>query len=148
VNTKKCRRGAALIIALTTLLVVMLITGAIVQTLTADLRESRLTAMQLQAQWLADAAATRAHLQLRANPQYQGETWRAAVAETPGEETAAVGVAEIRVERISSPDKAKLTIQVRFPDHPSRRVALGRDYEVTVSPKPSQAGASPEESAP
>src|SRR5262245_45355268 len=74
------RRGGALVIALVTLLVITSTMAALVHSLTAEFRQSRQTALELQAHCLADAALARAAAQLRTNPSYQGETWRAAAA--------------------------------------------------------------------
>jgi Tfp pilus assembly protein PilV len=143
------RRGAALIIALTTLLVVMLMTGAIVQALTADLRQSRSAAMELQAQWLADAAADRAHAQLRANPAYEGETWQASITDTANADTNDMGVAEIRVRKpAATAGAATVTIEARYPDHPWRRALVSRTCVINSTQKPPQPGPAPEETAP
>jgi hypothetical protein len=143
------RRGAGLIIALTTLLVVMLMSAALVRALVINLRQSRQAASELQAQWLADAAANRAHAQLRGNPQYTGETWRASISGNAGEENAPIGVAEIRIERAGGESKdARLTIEARYPDHPVHRVAINRTYLIPVSLKQSPTGTAPEENAP
>src|SRR5262245_61951545 len=101
----------------------MLMAGAVMQSLLADLRESRQTATELQAQWLAEAAVDRALAQLATDGKYEGETWRASIAGAPDEENIDVGVAEIRIERPGSEAKtARLTVNARYPDHPWRRV--------------------------
>jgi Tfp pilus assembly protein PilX len=143
------RGGAALVVAIVTLLVVMLMAGAVMRSLLVDLRESRQTATELQAQWLAEAAVDRAQAQLAIDGNYEGETWRAATDGAPGDESADVGVAEIRIERPSGDtNKARLTIKARYPDHPWRRVAASRTYEFTLSAKEPPAGTLPEETAP
>jgi hypothetical protein len=129
------RRGAGLIVALTTLLVVMLMTGTIVQSLVAEIRQTRRNAAELQAHWLADAALARAAAQLRASSAYTGETWQPAI--TADERD--IGIAEIRVERPTD-DRAhvKLMIDARYPDHPTRRITAQRSCLIPV-PSPTTA---------
>jgi hypothetical protein len=142
------RRGIGLVVAITTLLVVMLMSAAIMRSLVMGMRQSRQSAVELQAEWLAEAAAARAEAQLRADRQYSGETWRAEV--TPGREDA-VGIAEIHVEPLQdNPNKRRVAIDVRYPDHPWRRVLISRTYQFETSDKQSPAGSRPpsEENAP
>ena len=124
----KRRRGGALIIALVTLLVVMLMAGAIVRSLVADHRETRQAAKELQARSLADAALARGMAVLTTNPNYAGETWRAQIGAGDNDD---IGVAEIRVERPEdSNNQFQLTVEARYPDHPWRRVAVSRSISI------------------
>jgi type II secretory pathway component PulK len=142
------RRGAGLIIALTTLLVVMLMTGALVRSLMLHVRQSRQAASELQALWLADAAAARAGAQMRLNPQYAGETWRAAISGYASDDGGDIGVAQIRVERPEADSQnARLTIEARYPDHPVRRVAISRTYLIPIAANQPSAGGTPEENS-
>jgi Tfp pilus assembly protein PilX len=137
------RRGVGLIVALTTLLVVMLMSGAIVQSLVASRRAGRQAPLELQATWLAEAAAARAVAQLRVDPNYAGETWRPAIDESTGDERE-TGVAEIRVEHPdASAGPARLTIEAHYPDHPWRRIAVRRTYQIPLTPKQPHAGTAP-----
>jgi Tfp pilus assembly protein PilX len=121
------RRGAGLIIALTTLLVVMLMTGTIVQSLVVEIRQTRRNAAELQAHWLADAALGRAAAQLRASSAYSGETWQPAITTDEND----VGVAEIRVDRASGERaQIKLIVEAKYPDHPTRRIVARRELTI------------------
>jgi type II secretory pathway component PulK len=66
------RRGAALVVAIVTLMIVMLMAGAVMKSLLTDLRESRQTAAELQAHWLAEAAVDRALARLAADRTFVG----------------------------------------------------------------------------
>ena len=132
--------------ALTTLLVVMLMTGAIMRSLVMSMHQSRQSATELQAQWFTAAATGRAAAQLAADPTYAGETWRAEV--VPGQQNA-VGVAEIRVESIENDkQQRRVIIEARYPDHPWRRVIASRTFQLTIPDKQPPAGNRPEENAP
>ena len=124
------RRGAALIIALTTLLVVMLMTGTIVQALVAETRQTRQSAAELQVHWLADAALARGAAQLRASGAYAGETWQPAI----GPDASGIGVAEISVERANGESsQVLLVVQARYPDHASRRITTRRELRINMT---------------
>jgi Tfp pilus assembly protein PilX len=141
------RRGAGLVIALVTLLIITSTMAAIIQALLVDLRQTRQTANELQAQWLADSAMSRAAVQLRANPHYEGETWRASVAADDASESS--GVAEIRVERREEQDRdQRVIVEARYPDHPWRRVVARRTLLIPPTNDNPTAGASPQETAP
>src|SRR3954447_922524 len=112
------RRGAAMVIALVTLLVITLLTATIVRSLLMYLRQTRVTAIQLQAAWIADAALARAVAQVHANGQYEGETWQVQTGDAEDEEH--TGVADIRIAR--NGDGLRIEIEARYPDDPIRRV--------------------------
>jgi type II secretory pathway component PulK len=138
-KSRKRRRGAGLVIALVTLLVVMSLMGSIIQSLLAEFRQTRQAATELQANYLADAALSRGIAQFRANPEYEGETWRPEIG----------GVAAIQITRSTADeDKATLTVAARFPDHPSRRVVAERTRLISQSNRNSTAGNAQEETAP
>jgi len=132
------RRGAGLVIALVTLLVVMSLMGSIIQLLLTEFHQTRQAAAELQANYLADAALGRAAAQFRANPQFDGETWRPEIG----------GAAEIQITRSDANAEAKLTVTACFPDHPSRRVVAQRTRLITPSNQKSTPGTAPQETAP
>lgn len=72
------RSGAALVAALICLLIVSMIVGAMLTSLSLELRASRNRQRQLQATWLARGAMERAEASLRANTDYTEETWKIA----------------------------------------------------------------------
>ena len=152
-HSKNCRahahrrRGAGLVIALVTLLVITSTMAAIIHSLFADLRQTRQAASELQAQWLADSALSRAAAQLQSNPTYAGETWRASVASNDSSES--TGVAEIRIEQREEQNKdLRVIVEARYPDHPWRRVVTRRTFLIPQSNENPTAGASPQETAP
>jgi len=123
--TKAGRRGAALIIALVTLLVVMLVAGTVLRSLASAHRRTRQTQDEVQAQWLAEAAVARGLIQARSRADYAGETWR------PSISTDNPSVAEIRIERTTdSPKSLKVVVQAHYPDREFRRASASREYVV------------------
>jgi Tfp pilus assembly protein PilX len=141
------RRGAGVVVALVTLLVVMLITATLVQSLIAAHRQARINQHELQAEWLAEAAVSRATAQLAARSDYTGEKWQATVSESGGSED--IGVAEIRVEQPAlQSSRVRVTVAAHYPDHAWRRVTVSRTYLVPIFPNRSAAGNELEEIAP
>ena len=134
-------------IAMVTLLVITSTMAAIIHSLLVDLRQTRQAANDVQAQWLADSAVSRAAAQLRANPEYAGEIWKPLVG--IADDNQSVGVAEIRIERANEPgNEPRLIVDARYPDHPLRRVVARRTCVITPTKNTSTAGASPQETAP
>jgi len=127
-RTKPARRGSALVVALTTLLIAMLISGLVFRSLLSVHRQSRTSLQQLQAHWLAEGAAERACSQLQASSAYAGETWRPLISPASGGD-AQSGVAEIRVERPADSKQVHVTVDVRFPDDPWQRASVQRSFE-------------------
>ena len=127
--TKPGRRGAILVMALVTLLVVGLIAGLVLQRFLSTHRQMRREAQQLQAEWLAESAVTRGWLLRQANADYTGEEWQAAG-----------GVATIRVEQAVAPppgdgaSTVQITVQARYPDHASERALVERTYHLPLAP--------------
>lgn len=122
------RRGAALIVALVTLVVVMLVAGTVLRSLVAAHRRTRQSQEELQAQWLAEAALERALVLARSRADYAGETWR------PNVTTELAGVAEIRIERAADATKArKIVVQAHYPDREIRRTTVSRECLVPPS---------------
>jgi type II secretory pathway component PulK len=124
-------RGAALAAALCTLLIVMLIAGAVVKSLVTAHRQSRREQDELQAGWLAEAAVMRATAQLARQADYTSESWRPAIG-TGSEDR---GVAQIRVERADSPaGRRQIVVQAHYPDHEWRRASAAREITLTIPP--------------
>ena len=141
------RRGAGLVIALVTLLIITSTMAAIIHSLLVELRQTRQAASELQAHWLADSAVSRAAAQLRADSRYDGETWRPGMFAEADKE--GIGIAEIRVERSDDARKSlKVTVEARYPDHPWRRVVTQRTLLIPISNANPTTGASPQETAP
>jgi type II secretory pathway component PulK len=124
-HARKSRRGGALILALVTLLVVMIVAGTLARSLVAALRQTRHAQQEVQAQWLAEAALARGLARLEHETDFAGETWRPSIT---AEQTSA---AEIRIER--NADTVKLVVEAHFPDEPWQRTSVRREH-VVVQP--------------
>ena len=89
---KSNRRGTILVVALTTLLVVTLVAGAVLRGYLQSYRQLRREQDRLQAQWLADSALARAAIRLGADPKYAGETWKVELLSASGHDSYFMGV--------------------------------------------------------
>jgi Tfp pilus assembly protein PilX len=126
----RTRRGAALVVALVTLLVVTVMTGTVVRSLLAAHRQSRLRQDELQAQWLAEAAVARARAQLLRQSEYTGESWQPALAVSAGDATTAS--AKITVGKVESqPGYFRIAVNATFLNH-NRRITVQREYTVPL----------------
>ena len=122
------RRGAAIVAAMVTLLIVTLIAAALVKTMVATHRQSRRYANELQAQWLAEAALDRAVAQLRAQPEYMGETWTPSLSSN-GDESA--GIATIGIESAAGEQAARtIYVEAAWPADEVQRVLVQREIPV------------------
>lgn len=119
--TKHLRRGGALVIALVTLLVVMLIAGTVARSVVASHRQAMRRHNELQAQWLADAALARGLANATRQEDYSGETWRVNVSAEDA------GVAEIQVKRGAPAAGFQVLVQAHYPDDPWQRVTISRE---------------------
>ena len=123
------RQAAAMAVVLACLLVIMLMGGTLVRGMLLNHRQTKSELMQLQALWLAESAAALGVEQLRTDPQYSGQTWRAIVDEASG----STGVAEILVHRVDQqPRQRILSITSTYPDDPVQRVVLKHEITVTL----------------
>jgi len=128
-SQRRRHRGSGLVIALVTLLVVTSIMGSIMHALLTELRQTRQTAIEVQAQWLADAAVERAAVRLAANSSYAGETWNVDLpASSSGAESH--GVVEIKIERGDGEKRAQIIVHANYPDDSRRRVAAERTVSI------------------
>jgi hypothetical protein len=126
----RTRRGAALVVALVTLLVVTVMTGTVVRSLLAAHRQSRLRQDELQAQWLAESAVARARAQLLRLPEYKGETWQPAISSSGGD--APTGLAKITAGEVESrPGFVRIAVDASYLNH-HRRVTVQREYTVPL----------------
>jgi len=131
------RRGGALFVALVTLLVVMMITMTLVSALAAAHRQTRMSVAHLQAQWLAEAAISRATAQLALNPDYASETWRTSVDNSDALERS--GVVEIKVARLpSDSNRVRISAEAHYTDRPWRSATARREYVLALRPAAQQ----------
>lgn len=120
------RRGAALAVALLTLMVVMLMTGAVLQALLAYRRQSLLLENELQAEWLAEAAAERALMKLAGDTNYRGEPLQVILDDNEPEKTPARVLSEIRPADGSA--ARQITVTALYPANSNRQVTVERVY--------------------
>jgi type II secretory pathway component PulK len=141
-NTRK--RGSGLVIALVTLLVVTSIMGSIMHALLTELRQTRQTAIEVQAQWLADAGVERAAARLAANPSYERETWKVDLPDSSSVPESH-GVVEVKIERGVSEKTAQIIVHANYPDESRRRVSAERIVSVSLPKRNSPASDSRKE---
>ena len=126
------RRGAILAAVLVCILVILLVGGALVKSLTLQHRQSRIEQEQLQAMWLAQSALSRAIAEIDLDPNYTGSTW---TVELDGPEGARVGVAEIAVELGDGPaTHGRITIAARWPNEPVHRIVHRKQFTIQTPP--------------
>src|SRR5436305_1014602 len=97
-NFVPIRRGAAMVMAIVTLMVVSLVAATLVHSLVTAHRQMRRQQDELQAQWLADAAVARATAQLALRSNYTGETWQPSISDTANQ----IGIVAIRAQTVGS----------------------------------------------
>ena len=113
---RRGRRGAAMVIALVCLSVVMLLSATIVRNLVFHQRQTRADQQRLQALWLAESAVDRAYAALRSDPEFTSSVWHVELAGAHGTQT---GVAEITVELDEGlPRQRRVRVVARWPDDP------------------------------
>ena len=122
----KRRNGAAVIASIVCLMVVLLVTSSLVESVILHERQTRHQQHQLQALWLAQAALQQAQLQRQLDPDYSGGTQRWSAEELGGTHAAVV---ETRIEREGG--EGRIRIEAVYPDNPATRV-LHRS-EITFS---------------
>ena len=125
------RKGAILAAALVTLLVVTLMAGAILRSYLHAHRQLRREQDQLQAEWLAESALARAAAQLRANPDYRGETWKMELTSATGEAAAGRVAVTIDSESDDSPS-LRISVAAHFPEDDLKRALVERELIVPV----------------
>ena len=134
-RNRHCRRGAAMVVALFTLMVVMIMAGGLLQSLLAARRQVRRAELALQAEWLAESAVRRARAQLARDGDYAGETWR--VEFDPSDADKAFGAAEIKIERgTSRPNARRILVSAHYPLDERNQVTIRREYTMVHSPEP------------
>lgn len=71
----QARRGAALVMALVAITILTIIGGALVRLAVVETKTVEVQQRERQARRLAEAGVARAAAQLKADPEYRGETW-------------------------------------------------------------------------
>jgi type II secretory pathway component PulK len=127
------RRGAALLIALTALILVAVAISLALRTNLTARREARRAAAALQAEYLANAGLELALAQLETSPEYSGEVWQVAGEVLAGRDTAQVTI-EIAAESTDETAR-RIVVVAEFPtgDSPLKhRHRLERLWKPTV----------------
>jgi type II secretory pathway component PulK len=136
-NGRRQRRAVAIIAALVTLLIVMLTAAALLRAMLVVHRQSRAFHRELQAQWLAEAALSRAAARLASDPEYTGETWQPQVG--PADEPS--GRVTIAVSRPAGrPQQRLIAARAEYPEHESQRSTIHRELSITILPPEPTAG--------
>jgi hypothetical protein len=126
----RSHRGGTLVAAIVCILIIMLCSSAVVQTITMQRSAARLDEQRLQCLLLAESAVGRAKAQCARDPDFKGETWRVPL-QSNG--TKLFGVSEIEVEPVvNEPRQRRVQIKSRWPDDPIYSVLLRKDVVITL----------------
>jgi hypothetical protein len=91
----------------------MLLVAAVLKLVQTQRRQMLQERARLQTDWLAESGCDRAAAQLRANPDYAGETWSIAPADMGGSDSGGV---IIQVEPVDNQPKSRLIrVEALFP---------------------------------
>jgi hypothetical protein len=127
-------RGIALIPALLCLVLVTLLGGSLFRQAHTHRTLLRSEEARAQADWLAESGMARAVARLRADPDYQGETWDVPAEQLPRHEPGRVRIA---VERLANGSDRLVRIEADFPSAGERRSRRTRTRTIpTGSDKP------------
>lgn len=125
------RRATAMGVALVVLLVVGMVSSLTLQAILRSHRQVREEEQRVQAELLADSAASRAAAMLQLDPAWSGEIWRVALADPA--EAATTGIATIRVEKSAESDDRRIFITAVYPDDPVHRAEAVRELTSIIS---------------
>jgi hypothetical protein len=125
------RRGAAMIVLLAALAVMMIMFLAAVKLALVQRKTIALNAWQVQAGWLADSGVQRAAARLTADASYHGETWNVSPQDINGRDG---GTVAIRVEPApGKPDRRTIHVEADYPSDPQQRARETRELIINVS---------------
>ena len=114
----RCRRGAALIMAIVCLVIVTSLAVEIMRSMVAARQQSRFQRNELQATWLAEAGVSRAEARLNQAPTYHGETWTPELdlSDLSPHRVAPNGSVEIKIEPVAeSETRRRVIVTATFP---------------------------------
>ncbi len=112
--------------ALLCLLVVSMIVGAMLSSLSLELRGTRTRQRQLQATWLARSAIERATARLQTDPTFTGETWMIAAADLGQPDGNDQGKVVIEVTRHEDSEELRISVDATFPEAAQRQARCVR----------------------
>lgn len=122
-----------MVAALLCLLVVSLIVGAMLSSLSIELRGTRSRQRQLQATWLARSATERAEAKLLANPTFTGETWLISAADLGRPNGGHEGKVVIEVVPGENPEQRRITVDATYPVDAPRQARCVRTTAALIS---------------
>lgn len=114
------QRGAALIIALAAIVILMMIVAALARIGTAERRSTIAEGRRLQADWLAESGLARASVKLAGSEPYPGETWTPTAEELGGRDGGRVVIVVAPVAE--HPGRRLIHVRADYPDDPARRM--------------------------
>jgi type II secretory pathway component PulK len=133
-----------LVFVLVCLAVAMTMVAGWVTVAATQARQSRALEDRLQAAWLAESAVGRAAARLRAQPDYQGETWEIAGEEFGGQSKAGLaagGVAVISVQTdAENPRRRRVAVRAEYPATGTRVNRISKQIVVDL---PDREGSTP-----
>lgn len=127
----QARRGAALVMTLVAITVLTIIGGALVRLAVVETKTVDVQQRERQARRLAEAGVARAAAQLKADPEYHGETWSltgaSALAGKPAQVT-------IEISEISDkPGWRRITAAADYPSDSAVRARKRQTAEFEVN---------------
>jgi hypothetical protein len=112
-------RGAALIIALAAVVILMMIVATLARIGIAERRQTIAEARRLQADWLAESGLARASVKLAGSDSYNGETWAPTAEDLGGRDGGRVVIVVAPVAK--HPGRRLIHVRADYPDDPARR---------------------------
>ena len=112
-SRKSPRRGAIIVFAILSLLVVSMLGAALLRNVSLSRQQLQREVLHTQAVWLADSGAARAVSQWRASRDYTGETWA-----VPAEQLSAGRTASVLIAVSPEPDHPERTIIAATAEYP------------------------------
>lgn len=125
------RRGAVLVITMVVLLLLSLMSAALLRLVLAQRGRVRQEQFSRQVDLLVSAGRGRALARLKADPAWQGETWKIAAAELGGSHTAEIIIAVKKSEQ-TNPGSAAIALEVKaaYPSDVKLPIQRTRTYGV------------------
>lgn len=133
VKHARSRRGAILVITMVVLLLLSMLSAALLRLVLAERGRVRQEQFSRQVDLLVGAGRGRALARLKADPAWQGETWKIAAAELGGTHAAEVTIAVKKSEQTNPGDKAiALEVKAAYPSDVQRPVQRTRVFSLAA----------------
>ncbi|MBD3672560.1 MAG: hypothetical protein HUJ26_03445 [Planctomycetaceae bacterium] len=124
------RCGAVTIVVLLAMLIVFSIGLTMLETTLRERERTLQFEQRQQSTWLAESGIERAAMQLKSNPDYEGETWTLNQQELGGSDD---GVVTIKVTPEENSDRRLVTVVADYPTDPHQHIRTSREILVDVS---------------